>query len=323
LFIQNYNIEAKTIYFGGGTPSLLPPDYIKEIIHFLPKSNDCEITLEANPGTLNCTLLNELKNSGINRISLGIQSLNPYILNYLGRIHTVNQAKDAISMIKDTGFENYSIDLIYGIPNQSVNDFLSDINYCISEKIPHISFYCLSLDEDSKLYQDSHKLPNDNLISKMYYSALAKLKKAKYVHYEISNFSLPEFESKHNNSYWTGAFYIGLGPSASGYLPAFRYTNPASLHEYDSQIKNNQICTNKDHLADDDLEKEYIITRLRLKSGIDLNDYSQKFSVSFCDKYSHEIEYLKNLNMIKINKKNLYINEKALLVSNEIILKFI
>lgn len=322
-YFKEYRIDAQTVYFGGGTPSLLTDHEIKEILDIIPHQDNTEITLECNPGTISEQYLQQIKRAGINRISMGIQSFNDKTLSYLGRIHDSETAKEAIELIEKEQFKSFSIDLIYGIPNQTTTDFLEDIDYCIQKAIPHISFYCLSLDEDVKLYSDKDILPDDEKINEMYHEARQKLIDKNYIHYEISNFSLPDNHSRHNSSYWNGKYYIGIGASASGYLPGFRYTNPSSLDDYQSMIESGIINPKREILTSDDLEKEYIITRLRTAQGIDLNDYQITFNTDFLIKYKNTIEKLNNYSLIEYNQSNFYIKSSAYLISNEILVEFI
>ncbi len=319
----NYHLNLKTLYFGGGTPSLLSIDHLQKICSILDLSDCEEITIECNPNSLSKDKLLDYKKIGINRISGGIQSFQNHLLNYLGRIHDENCAKNAIDLIVDSGFSNYSIDLIYGIPGQTTEDFLSDLNYCIQKNIPHISFYCLSLDDQVPLHQDIDQLPEDDLIHKMYFSALDLLNKNNYLQYEYSNFALNQQISKHNYAYWTGKYYLGAGPSAASYIGEYRMTHPESFDEYRQIIlkKNYQQIMQK--LTGKDMIDEYIITRLRTYEGIDIDDFNHTFKHDFLTEYKKVIDKYLSLEMIVINNNHLTIKPNAYLISNEILADFI
>ncbi|MCB5249721.1 MAG: radical SAM family heme chaperone HemW [Candidatus Cloacimonetes bacterium] len=326
-----FQLNLKTVYFGGGTPSLFPADLLSEILDSLDTDQKAEISLECNPNTLNKENLQQYKQAGINRISLGVQSFNDNILKYLGRLHSANDAQKSIYLIKDTGFENYSIDLIYGIPKQTKSQFLLDIEQVINNNIPHISFYCLSLDKDAALYSDINSLPTDNHISKQYHQAQEMLVNHRYKQYEVSNFSQESFESKHNLSYWTGKTYLAAGPSASGYLKSqnqkdyIRYTNLSDLKHYLNKWQDirNIKFEQTEYINLSEQKKEYIITRLRLNNGINLLEYENLFQENLLESYKKHIDKLMSHNLIVIESNNLHVNPKKYLLLNEVLLEFI
>ena len=345
---QLFDFQLKTVYFGGGTPSLLTPEQMSTILNVIlkksgvhttellfdniPKSDEIEITLECNPNTINDEKLARLKHSGINRISMGVQSFNNQILQYLGRIHDSDIAENAIKSVKRAGFKNFSVDLIYGIPDQSKAMFLSDINKCVEYQVPHISFYGLSLDEEVPLYRDLKKLPNEDEVCEQYYSAQKILENQQYLPYEISNFALEGFHSRHNMAYWQGKTYLAAGPSASGYLKAcnrdmkyLRYTNSADLKKYKDKwlINVHQDFEQVEMINQEEAEKEFIITRLRLKDGIQLKEYQEIFLKDFLIVYQKQVKKLVKADLIHVTDQSLCIKREHYLLMNEIILEFI
>ncbi|HPY95932.1 MAG TPA: radical SAM family heme chaperone HemW [Candidatus Cloacimonadota bacterium] len=328
---KQLKLDLQTIYFGGGTPSLLDSVEIGTILGELDFHAETEITLEANPNTLNKEKLQAYKDVGINRLSIGVQSFNDRILNYLGRTHDAIRALNVVDLAEDIGFENYSIDLIYGIPNQTKEDFLADIKKTISNKIPHISFYCLSLEEDVPLYSEVNKLPDDELICQQYYSAQNMLKESGYKQYEVSNFAKIGFSAQHNLAYWSGKTYLAVGPSAAGYLmhenstDYLRYCNSPDLDSYlktwsidaDFTLAEYELIDKKEQ------ESEYIITRFRLNSGINLREYERLFDGSFLELYKKQIDRLTQLDLVAIDRESVIIKSDKLLLMNEILLEFI
>lgn len=319
----HYTLNLQTLYIGGGTPSLLSLDQLSQILSVLDLSSCKEITIECNPNSLTLEKLKGYQRLGINRISMGIQSFQNHLLNYLGRIHDENCAKNALDLIEKSGFSNYSIDLIYGIPGQTREDFLKDLTYCIDKNVPHISFYCLSLDEDVPLYKDIDRLPDDDLIHEMYYSAQELLTQHHYQQYEFSNFALNHQISNHNYAYWIGKYYLGAGPSASSYIGDSRMTHPESLSDYANIILNENYDLLRLTLTDKDRIEEYIITRLRTSEGLDINEFNRLFEIDFLAQYKKLIDKYLSLEMIAINNNHLTINPSAYLISNEILADFL
>ncbi len=318
-----YHIQPKTIYLGGGTPSLLETKHIQTLISDIDLSQLQEFTIELNPGTVQTDKLNDYLSLGINRLSLGVQSFNNKLLKYLGRIHNFEQIATTINQMKSIGFKNISIDLIYGIKNQSVNQFIDSIQHFLKLDLQHLSFYGLSLEENVPLYKDINDCPSDRVVEKSYISARDLLEMNKYQQYEISNFSLPGYESKHNLAYWTGKYYLALGPSASGYLHKIRYTNPSDINQYHQMIKDNTYFKDSIILSESDLEVEYLITRLRLKEGFNLDDFSENFKSDFNQKYHNQVNLLYHNDYLEILNNQIRINPKYYLVSNEILNRFV
>ncbi len=337
LFKQKYNIKLKTIYFGGGTPSLLTASKINLIISQFDISRVEEITLECNPVNINVEFINELKTTKVNRISLGAQSFLDNELKTLGRLHKSDGIRNAYKILRAHSYNNISLDLIYGLPDQTKEDVEFSLDEIIQLDPEHISTYCLSLEEDVPLFSMRDQIPSDEKVAELYYLINEKLKAVGYDHYEISNFAKSDFGSKHNLCYWNDENYLGLGPSASGYLDfnsntdchaersrriekLERYTNPASFETYCKMLDKNKIMMDKITVNEDDHEKEYIFLGLRKATGINLENFKNKFDTNFTEKYDHVINKFQNL--LEINNKTMKLKPEAYFISNEIFVEF-
>ncbi|NQT65141.1 MAG: radical SAM family heme chaperone HemW [FCB group bacterium] len=345
LFKQRYGIKPKTIYLGGGTPSLLTAEQINSIISLFDISETEEITLECNPVNIDDKFANELITTPINRISLGAQSFLDDELKNLGRLHKADEIRNAYRILRDWGYKNISLDLIYGLPDQTKKDVEFSLAEMIRLAPEHISTYCLSLEKDVPLFSRKDQIPTDEKVAEFYYQIRHKLIFAGFEHYEISNFAKSNFESKHNLCYWNDEHYLGFGPSAAGYVNYFsnpdchpepfgtaqdrlsrrikniiRYTNPANFDEYYKMLDENKIMTNKTILNNDDHEKEFIFLGLRKASGLDLEEFENKFEAEFTDKYDQVIHKFNNL--LEINDKTIKLKPEAYFISNEIFSEF-
>jgi len=275
----------ETIYFGGGTPSQLSAadfeSIFEHIFYLFPVEKDMEITLEANPDDMTEEYVSSLQSLPFNRISMGIQSFHEDDLRFLNRRHTAKQAKQAVSLCKEKGFHNISIDLIYGLPNQSIEAWQRNLNEAIQLDIPHISAYHLIYEEGTKLnkLKEEGKVNTiDEEVSESQFIALIDtLQGAGYEHYEISNFAKPGYISKHNSSYWLGNKYLGLGPSAHSYNGENRQWNVLSLRDYLQGIDDHKLNIQLDFLTDESKYNDYIITGLRTMWGISLSHIMTEF----------------------------------------------
>lgn len=256
-----------TVYFGGGTPSSINPQYIAKILaaakqHFDIAEN-AEITMEANPGTIENTA--DYKSAGINRISLGVQSFNDKLLKTLGRIHSGDVAKNAVMMFKNAGFDNISIDLMYSLPGQTPEMWKRDIETALSLPITHISCYGLKVEEGTPFAKSGVTPQDEEADRALYHMLIDILKENGFAQYEISNFALTGFESRHNLVYWKCGEYIGLGAGAHSYFDGSRYNNIYNVANY---IKGGKIRENICHLSDADKAEEKIILQMRLTEGV-------------------------------------------------------
>lgn len=277
-FLEKTLIE--TIYLGGGTPSVLSNSQLNQIFEKLHStftiSKTAEQTLEANPEDLTSEKIHFWKSVGINRFSIGIQSFQEDALKWMNRNHTSKDSLNGIKQIQDSGVENISIDLIYGLPQLSNELWRTEIQTAIKLNVPHISSYCLTVEDKTALGSQIKKGlmdPVSEALSETHFLILMEeMERAGYEHYEISNFCKPTFESKHNTSYWKGIPYIGIGPGAHSYNLATRQFNVSNNSEYIRQITIGIIPFTEEVLTNEDHYNEYILTRLRTKWGIHLNE---------------------------------------------------
>lgn len=312
---NNYAGEnLNTLYFGGGTPSLLSVSEFKEIIELFNIDGNTEVTAELNPETLSKDYLLGLKNIGINRISIGCQTFDDKILKLIGRRHDSKQVKLAVKYAKESGFDNISLDFIYGLPNQTIAGFETDLKQAIELGVQHISLYGLKIDEGC--YFASHypdNLPNDDIQADMYLKAIELLKD--FNHYEVSNFGR---QSRHNMNYWNCENYYGFGVGAHGYIKDIRYSNMNTIEEYlenPLKHKTEQVLS-----AQDKLEEE-IFLGFRKLCGIDIEKINKKYHIDFDKKYPKILNKYKDF----FNKtdKGYAFNTKGIMVSNSILLEFL
>jgi oxygen-independent coproporphyrinogen-3 oxidase len=309
---KNYLTEpVLTIYFGGGTPSLLPSVDIKKFLNSLsdtfPVEELSEITLEANPDDITAQKLQEWKEIGINRLSIGIQSFFEEDLRWMNRAHTADQAASCIQLAQEAGFHNLTIDLIYGTPTLSDENWKKNVNIAIALQIPHLSCYALTVEPSTALEKliKQNKMPDvDSEKQARHFELLMQwLNDAGYEHYEISNFAKPGFRSKHNSSYWRGKQYIGLGPSAHSFNGQSRQWNVSNNALYIQSLSSDTIPFEKEVLTKEQQLNEYIMTSLRTIEGLSLQkvlkDYGEdKFEIILKTASSH----LKNEHLVVENE---------------------
>lgn len=282
----NYNGEdLNTLYFGGGTPSLIEIQFLKKIIKKFNLSKDCEVTLEMNPDDASLDYLKSLREIGINRLSIGSQCFDDNVLEEIGRRHNSSQIFEAIKLAKLAGFENISVDLIYGLPNANLTkdlEIISDLG------IQHVSTYGLKIEEDSFWGKNPPKnLPDDDEQADMYLKINEYLENNGYKRYEISNFALEGYESKHNLNYWNNREYYGFGVAAHGYIDGIRYSNYSTLEEYmanPAQHANGHIQTKLEQL------EEEIFLGFRKETGINIDIINQKYGIDFENLYKKTID---------------------------------
>ncbi|MDR3704503.1 MAG: radical SAM family heme chaperone HemW [Paludibacteraceae bacterium] len=288
-YLEKEKIE--TIYFGGGTPSLLDEDDFKLIFDTMESHFDIssvqEITLEANPDDLSVSYIAMLRRLPFNRISIGIQSLIDKELRLINRRHSAQQALDAVAACRAAGFENISVDLIYGYPSQTIPEFIFSVGKMSAMDVTHISAYNLTYEEGTVLHQKLQRKEicaiDEETSIEMYKTLVNKLETNGFFQYEISNFAREGYESKHNSSYWRGKKYLGVGPSAHSYNGTTRKWNVASLKEYIQKINEDATAYELETLSDNDLYNEFIITGLRTKKGVSLQTLQEKFGGKMLD----------------------------------------
>ena len=262
----------KTIYLGGGTPSTLPAEKIQRLLEAVGTRDAEEITMELNPGDATPTYLQALRKTGINRLSIGIQSFQDEQLRLLGRRHTAAQAEEAVHRAQEAGFDNISIDLMYALPGQTNDLWEKDISCALQLGVQHISTYGLMYEKGTALTRMRDRgeiqVVDEDTENAMYDLLCERLQKAGFIHYEVSNFALPGYESKHNSSYWDGTPYLGLGAGAHSYIGRVRSWNPSDLEAYIQGIKTHTLMREQETLTDTDLYNERIMLGLRTKRGV-------------------------------------------------------
>ena len=282
--------EVDTIYFGGGTPSLLTDDQIYRILDLIYKKfnvdSKAEITIEINPETIDHKWIRNLKAAGVNRASVGFQNSNQEILDLIGRKSTLKMFLDTVEFLQKESIDNISADIILSLPNTNVDSTLRDAKLLADLNIPHISAYSLILEEKTLLYRQVKegkiKLLGDELDRKIYHKFCEYLKSRGYHRYEVSSFSKARYESKHNSRYWNLSEYLGLGLGASGFINNKRTKNPIRLSEYYKRIDNNEIPYDIEYeLTEKDMLSEYSFLALRTARGIDKIFFKEKFNEDF------------------------------------------
>ena len=317
--------SISTIYFGGGTPSLLTPDEIQGIfeeisLHY--KLNKVvETTLEANPDDLDPDRLAGLKDSGINRLSIGIQSFQDPVLNWMNRAHNSEQAFDCIQAARSAGFDNISIDLIYGVPLKE-HDFGNDLSKAVDMHPDHISAYNLTI-EPGTVFGHRHKQGklkevSEHRAAEEFMLAMARLVEHGYQHYEISNFALPEMESLHNYGYWDGSHYLGIGPSAHSFNGNSRQFNVANNNQYLQAIEKGKLPFTFESLSISQRINERIMLGLRTSRGIDLQLLAKDFQWDLYQEYRPYIEELGSNGYLRMLNNNLLLTDKGKLIADRI-----
>lgn len=332
--LSEYNI--KTIYFGGGTPSMIDSKYIVQIMNILKlfniNNNLEEVTIEVNPNSITPEKMKDYYNCGINRISIGLQSTHDKILRNIGRSHTFKDFRDTLKNAKNAGFTNISVDLIYPLPGLNLTSFKDSLNSIMKLKdefnIKHISVYNLEVHENTRLdfllKEGFLSLCGEDEEYKMREALNQILKIHGYNKYEISNYSQPSFESKHNLCYWNQDKYLGFGVNASSFFNLKRYKNTSSIEKYINGINNNEnIIEESEELDKLELMKEYAILKLRLKKGINILEFREKFDTDIFDIFNTELASLKKDNLIFINDDNIFLTNRGEEVANIVWERFI
>ncbi|MCL2246839.1 MAG: radical SAM family heme chaperone HemW [Lentimicrobiaceae bacterium] len=289
---------VETVYFGGGTPSLLPIHDLEKILNAIHDNfnvaDEVECTIEGNPEQLSFDYLKDLKKIGFNRISIGIQSFNDEILHFLGRIHSGKDTVFAVENAQKAGFENISIDLIYGIYLRSMPHWMQELKTAFQLPIKHLSAYSLTVEENTLLHkkisqQKMQNIDEDQVVMEMN-ALIEEAEKNDFEHYEVSNFALKNYHSKHNSNYWNGTPYLGFGASAHSFSGNTRSWNIANVEKYKQAIEKNIPCFEVEYLNPVEQYNEYVLLRLRTKNGIDLKEVEDCFGKDKRDYLLHAIQ---------------------------------
>ena len=332
--LSKYNIT--TIYIGGGTPSWIPSEKIQEILEKIRQKisenqtrwKDIEITIELNPGTVDEEKTKKYKEIGINRLSIGLQSTNNKLLKEIGRIHTFEDFKDTYNTMKKVGFENINVDLMIGLPNQTISDVKESLNEIIKLNPTHVSVYSLIVEENTKMEQlinnKELQLPDEELERQMYWYVKNTLELNGYNHYEISNFAKKGKESKHNLNCWEQKEYIGLGLAAYSYLNGIRYGNTSDIEKYinvrdflnSSELEESGIRIVDEVQSLEDKRKEYMLLGLRKIDGVSIQNFKEKFVENPIFLFRKELEKLVNEKLITIDGDSIKLTNKGLDLAN-------
>jgi oxygen-independent coproporphyrinogen-3 oxidase len=321
--------NVDTVYFGGGTPSLLKPRQIEQIMKAVHDTFSIdpnpEITMEMNPATVTPGSLQEYKRLGVNRASFGVQTFNDRALKLLARGHDANDARQTFGMLRGAGFENISFDLIAGLPGQTLDDWERNLDEAIRMLPEHLSLYLLEIHEGTPLAEQIRSgrqpEPDEDLAAEMYRMMRDKLSSAGYVQYEISNFAKPSFESQHNTKYWRLDPVYGFGVSAHSFDGRERYANDRNTLHYVERIERSGSAEVMRETID--AASEYVFLGLRLNRGINLAEYRERFGVDLLKKYNIELNELETLELVAKAKQRLYLTARGRLYSNEVFAKLI
>lgn len=330
---QNYSSETEviSIFFGGGTPSFMEPDYISEIITTIRNNfqvnSEVEITLETNPGTVDKQKLQDFKSAGINRISIGVQSFDNEELEFLTRIHDSGTAIKTVETAVEAGFNNISIDLIFNLPNQTKDIWKENLKIAYDLPITHISAYSLILERGTilnKMVLDGKvKLQDSDYDADLYEFTIDFLTGKNFLQYEVSNFCLPGYECKHNNAYWRYNDYLGFGTSSHSFINGKRWWNYSSLNFYIEKMKKgNAAIAGEETLTKDQMHDEYVMLAMRSK-GLNIADYKNRFDLSWLEKSKDHLDDLKRDGYLSIDNNFIKFTPKGYALCDEILAKIL
>lgn len=317
-FNLNKNVKIKTIYIGGGTPSFIDGKYIEKIMNIFNKENVVEATIEVNPGSASLEKLKKYKECGINRLSIGLQSTEDRLLKKIGRIHNYNDFLATYNLAREVGFDNINIDLMIGLPGQTIEDVKSSLNKVINLNPSHISVYSLIVEENTIIYnlieQNKIVLPDEELERNMYWYVKNYLELGGYEHYEISNFAKNGKKSLHNLDCWNQKEYVGFGASAHSYLNRKRFCNIGVLEEYIKDFKNTKEVQEVQSFYE--TKQEYMLLGLRKIKGVCISDFKNKFGENPIFLFKNELNKLIEEGLLEITTNNIKLTNKGLNFAN-------
>ena len=332
VFGSDGKLAPGTIYIGGGTPTVLETVALPDVFYLLQKHIDVEhageITIEANPGTVDGEKLRLLHGFGINRLSLGVQSFDDSCLKAIGRIHSGQEAAEAVAEAQDAGFANISVDLMYGLPGQDMNMLRESVETALSLGVQHISIYGLQLEEGTvfdKLHQQGKLvLPSDELTEEMYDYITAFLPERGYYRYEISNFALPGYESRHNLFYWQDVPYLGFGSGAHSYWGECRYQNPARIEVYMEEVfQGRAMCHVEEKVTEKAHIEEFCFLALRTAAGISVRRFAAVFGRDVHELYGEQIRRLVEKGLLLEDRERLYLSQLGMKYGNQVFGEFL
>ena len=329
---DSYDIKKlRTLYIGGGTPTALSAPQLAFLLKKLTDKLDLsyleELTIEANPGDLDREKIAVLKDSPVNRVSLGVQTFNDRMLKQIGRSHSEKDIYENIANLKKAGFDNISIDLIYALPKQTMEDVKTNVAKAIALDIPHMSLYSLILENHTvfmnRMRRGKLPLPKEDLEAEMFDYIIAELEKAGFEHYEISNFSKPDFESRHNLMYWDNAEYYGIGAGASGYVDGVRYKNHGPIRHYLQAVEAGNARVQEEVLTLNEKMEEEMFLGLRKKSGVSKKRFEEKFGLSFEEQYGAVVSELTEQGLLVADRDIVRMTKQGLFLGDTVAEKFI
>ena len=329
---HSYDIQKlRTLYIGGGTPTALSASQLEVLLDGLTKNLDLsmleELTIEANPGDLDADKIAVLQNSAVNRVSLGVQTFDDKMLKKIGRSHTEKDIYENIDRLKLAGFDNISIDLIYALPGQTMDQVKDNVAKAIALDIPHMSLYSLILENHTvfmnRMRRGKLPLPKEELEAEMFEYIIAELERAGFVHYEISNFSKQGFESRHNLMYWDNAEYYGIGAGASGYVDGVRYKNHGPIRHYLKAVEEGSARINEEHLSQREQMEEEMFLGLRKKSGVSMARFEEKFARSFQELYGEIVKDLVQQGLMQLDGDRVRMTKRGLFLGDTVAERFI
>lgn len=327
--------KLDSVYFGGGTPSLLEAGQAGRLIQRAEElfglAADCEITLEANPGTVDRATLAAFMNAGINRLSLGVQTFDDTLLHALGRPHSAEQARSAFTDARTAGFVNIGADMMHSLPLQNISRWKSDLQQAIRLAPDHLSVYGLTVEEGTPFYRrypdGSPEMADEDVSADMYEMADDLLTAAGYEHYEIANYARPGYRSRHNCGYWRRDGYLGLGVGAHSFIKegyGVRFCNPSSLEEYGDALRAGRLpVIERQRLTLDDAMGEYFFLGLRLAEGIELSGFEREFGQSFAELYGTVTEELVQAGLVRAENGSLRLTRRGMLLSNQVFNRYV
>ena len=309
--------KMETIYVGGGTPSALSPKELEELLSLLSlyKKEDCEFTVEANPESFDLEKAKIMVKYGVNRLSFGLESSRNEALELMGREHSLLDVEKALEIARSVGITNLNVDLIYALPGEKKEDLEKDINAMLSLKVPHLSTYSLTIGEDSIFSKKGYKEAEQDEQAEQYELILSSFRKAGYERYEVSNFAIPGYESRHNSAYWKDEEYVGVGLGASGYEDGVHYTNTRSLKKY---LAGEYRESEEKDDAKDAIEY-FFLTNLRLKEGFALDNFKKRFGFDFMERYKEAFESLRSRDLIETKDGRVFASDKGILLLDQIL----
>ena len=329
---RSYDIQKlRTLYIGGGTPTALSAPQLEVLLNGLTKNLDLsvleELTIEANPGDLDADKIAVLKNSAVNRVSLGVQTFDDKMLKKIGRSHLEKDIYENIDRLKLAGFDNISIDLIYALPGQTMEQVKENVAKAIGLDIPHMSLYSLILENHTvfmnRMRRGKLPLPKEEVEAEMFEYIITELEKSGFEHYEISNFSKPGFESRHNLMYWDNAEYYGIGAGASGYVNGVRYKNHGPIRHYLKAVEEGNARITEEHLTLQEQMEEEMFLGLRKKSGVSMTRFEEKFATSFDELYGQVVRDLCDQGLLQVEGKQIRMTKKGLFLGDTVAERFI